>query len=80
MLWLLLPVLLLVYLLYRARRPRVRPWAGVWLWQRGRRKRQGPGRCAEGGHPCLRLPSSPIPLGWREARSGFWRGFQGYLS
>lgn len=42
MLWLLLPVLLLVYLLYRARRPRVRPWAGVWLWQRGRRKRFRP--------------------------------------
>lgn len=42
MLWLLLPVLLLVYLLYRARRPKVRPWAGVWLWQRGRRKRFRP--------------------------------------
>lgn len=42
MLWLLLPVLLLVYLLYRARRPKVRPWAGVWLWQRGRRRRFRP--------------------------------------
>ncbi|ETN88652.1 VWA domain-containing protein [Thermus sp. NMX2.A1] len=42
MLWLLLPVLLLVYLLYRARRPKVRPWAGVWLWQRGRKKRFRP--------------------------------------
>ncbi|WP_135256641.1 vWA domain-containing protein [Thermus caldilimi] len=42
MLWLLLPVLLLVYLLYRAKRPRVRPWAGVWLWQRGRKKRFRP--------------------------------------
>ncbi|WP_243028169.1 vWA domain-containing protein [Thermus albus] len=42
MLWLLLPVLLLVYLLYRARRPRVRPWAGVWLWQKGRRRRFRP--------------------------------------
>ncbi|WP_298628897.1 VWA domain-containing protein [uncultured Thermus sp.] len=42
MLWLLLPVLLLVYLLYRARRPRVRPWAGVWLWSRGRRRRLRP--------------------------------------
>ncbi|MFN4232436.1 vWA domain-containing protein [Thermus sp.] len=42
MLWLLPPVLLLVYLLYRAKRPRVRPWAGVWLWQRGRRQRLRP--------------------------------------
>ncbi|WP_188848138.1 vWA domain-containing protein, partial [Thermus composti] len=42
MLWLLPPVLLLVYLLYRARRPRVRPWAGVWLWRKGRRRRFRP--------------------------------------
>ncbi|AEV16655.1 hypothetical protein TCCBUS3UF1_16140 [Thermus sp. CCB_US3_UF1] len=42
MLWLLPPILLLVYLLYRARRPRPRPWAGVWLWRRGRRRRFRP--------------------------------------
>ncbi|WP_114313743.1 vWA domain-containing protein [Thermus caldifontis] len=42
MLWLLLPVLLLVYLLYRARRPKARPWAGVWLWQKGRESRFRP--------------------------------------
>jgi Ca-activated chloride channel family protein len=41
-LWLLPPLLLLVYLLYRARRPRPRPWAGVWLWRRGRRRRFRP--------------------------------------
>ncbi|WP_448569909.1 vWA domain-containing protein [Thermus sp.] len=42
MLWLLLPVLLLTYLLYRRRTPRVRPWAGVWLWRKGRAKRHRP--------------------------------------
>ena len=42
MLWLLLPVLLLVYLLYRRRAPRARPWAGVWLWKRGRARRFRP--------------------------------------
>jgi hypothetical protein len=41
-LWLLLPVLLLVYLLYRRRAPRARPWAGVWLWRKGRARRFRP--------------------------------------
>ncbi len=42
MLWLLLPVLLLTYLLYRRRAPRARPWAGVWLWRKGRARRFRP--------------------------------------
>ena len=42
MLWLLLPVLLLVYLLYRRRAPRARPWAGVWLWRKGKARRFRP--------------------------------------
>lgn len=42
MLWLLLPVLLLVYLLYRRRAPRPKPWAGVWLWKRGQARRFRP--------------------------------------
>jgi hypothetical protein len=41
-LWLLLPVLLLTYLLYRRRAPRARPWAGVWLWRKGRARRFRP--------------------------------------
>ncbi|KGQ22121.2 vWA domain-containing protein [Thermus filiformis] len=35
MLWLLPLVLLLTYLLYRARALPQRPWAGVWLWRKG---------------------------------------------
>ncbi|AFV76313.1 hypothetical protein Theos_1273 [Thermus oshimai JL-2] len=42
MLWLLLPVLLLIYVLYRRGGPRPRPWAGVWLWRRGRARRFRP--------------------------------------
>jgi len=41
-LWLLLPTLLLVYLLYRALRPRPRAWAGVWLWRKGKGRRFRP--------------------------------------
>jgi Ca-activated chloride channel family protein len=41
-LWLLLPVLLLTYLLYRRRAPRARPWAGVWLWRKGKARRFRP--------------------------------------
>lgn len=41
MLWL-FPILLLVYLLYRAKRQRPQPWAGVWLWRRGKRRRFRP--------------------------------------
>lgn len=42
MLWLLLPVLLLIYLLYRRGGVRPKPWAGVWLWRRGRARRFRP--------------------------------------
>ncbi|MDM7323783.1 MAG: VWA domain-containing protein [Thermus sp.] len=42
MLWLLLPVLLLVYFLYRGTKPKARPWAGVWLWRKGKGKRFRP--------------------------------------
>ena len=42
MLWLLPPILLLVYLLYRRRAPRPKPWAGVWLWQKDRARRFHP--------------------------------------